>query len=104
MRIPLVILNVIVVVWLMAEFGKRLRLSPAVAFIAALPVIMPSPAVNAELLGMAGACIEPFVYVLLLWRLRFRPIGFGMLLAFGSLHREFTFFALPAIVLDEAAN
>jgi hypothetical protein len=104
MRIPFVILNVIVAVWLMAEIGERLRLSRAVSFTAALPFIMPNPAVSSQLLGTAGACVEPFVYVLLLWRLRFRPIGFGMLLAFGSLHREFTILALPAILLVEAAN
>jgi hypothetical protein len=104
MRIPLVILNVIVAVWLTAGIRKRLRLSPAMAFVAALPFIMPTPAVSAQLLGMAGACIEPFVYVLLLWQLRFRPFLFGMLLAFGSLHREFTLLALPAIVLVEAAS
>jgi hypothetical protein len=104
MRIPLVILNVVVAVWLMAAMGKRLGLSRPVAFIAALPFIMPNPAVGSQLLGMSGACIEPFVYVLLLWRLRFRPIGFGMLLAFGSLHREFTILALPAIVLVEAGR
>jgi hypothetical protein len=104
MRVPLLILNVIVAVWLMAGLRKRLRLSPAMAFVAALPFIMPTPAVGNQLLGMAGACIEPFVYVLLLWQLRFRPLAFGMLLAFGALHREFTLFALPAIVIVEASS
>jgi hypothetical protein len=104
MRIPLVILNVIVAVWLITELRKRLRLSQAMAFVAALPLIMPTPAVSSQLVGVAGACIEPFVYILLLWRLRFRSFVFGMLLAFGSLHREFTLFALPAIVFVEAAS
>jgi hypothetical protein len=104
MRLPLVILNVIVAVWLVAGIRTHLRLSPGMAFVAALPFVMPTPAVASQLLGMAGACIEPFVYVLLLWQLRSRPLAFGMLLAFGALHREFTLFALPAIVIVEAAS
>ena len=104
MRLPLVMLNAIVVVWLMAEIGRRLNVSRAMSFIAALPIIMPTPAVSGQLVEMAGASIEPFVYVLLLWRLRFRPFVFGSLLAIGVLHREFTIFALPAIVLVEAAG
>jgi hypothetical protein len=104
MRIPMVILNVIVAVWLMAAIGKRLGLSQRVSFIAVLPFIMPNPAVSSQLVGMSGACIEPFVYVLLLWRIRFRPLAFGMLLAFGFLHREFTIFALPAILIVEAVD
>jgi hypothetical protein len=104
MRIPFVILNAIVAVWLMTELVRRLRLSQAMAFVAVLPFTIPTPAVGRELIGVAGACVEPFVYVLLLWRLRFRPVLFGMLLAFGALHREFTMFALPAIVFVEAAS
>jgi hypothetical protein len=104
MRLPLVILNIIVAVWLMAELRRRTRLSPATAFVAALPFIMPAPAMSNQLVEMAGASIEPFVYVLLLWRLRARPFAFGSLLAFGFLHREFTIFALPAVVFVEAAS
>src|SRR5580658_3347646 len=46
MRIPLVMLNVIVAVWLMAEIGKSHQLSRAMSFIAALPFIIPNPAVS----------------------------------------------------------
>jgi hypothetical protein len=104
MRMPLVLLNAAVVVALMVTFTRRLRLSPAVAFVATLPLIMPTPAVSSHLIEAAGASIEPFVYVLLLWRLRAKPLAFGALLAFGFLHREFTIFALPAVVFVEAAS
>ena len=63
---------------------------------------MPTPAAGAHMLELAGACVEPIVYVLLLWTLRERPLWFGALLAFGFLHREFTIFAVPALVLAEA--
>jgi hypothetical protein len=56
------------------------------------------------LLETAGASIEPFVYVLLLWYPRRRPFVFGLLLAPGSMQREFTFLALPALVLAPLAD
>ena len=40
-----------------------------------------------------------FGYALLLWILRQRPFAFGALLGFGTLHREFTFLALPALAV-----
>ena len=73
MRLPLVLLNLVVVCWLIAALAKRLRLLPAVAFVAVLPLIIPTPAMSSQLVEMAGASIEPFVYVLLLWQLRERP-------------------------------
>jgi hypothetical protein len=102
MRLPLVLLNILVVTWLLAILVRRLRLSPAMAFVAVLPIVMPTPAVSSQLVEAAGASIEPFVYVLLLWTLRRRPFAFGALLAFGFMHREFTIFALPALVIVEA--
>jgi hypothetical protein len=46
-----------------------------------------------------GTAIEPFGYVLVLWIIRRRPVAFGVLLGFGTLHREFTFLAVPALAL-----
>jgi hypothetical protein len=100
-RIPFVALNAVVAVWLVRRFTNGLGLRPATAFVGALPFIMPTPAVGAQLLELAGACVEPFVYVLLLWTLRRRPFAFGLLLAVAFLHREFTIFTVPAILLVE---
>jgi len=49
-----------------------------------------------------GGTIEPLLYTLLLWLARRRAVIFGVLFAFGFLHREFTLFAVVAIVLLEA--
>jgi hypothetical protein len=103
MRLPLVALNVAVAIWLVAAISRRLALRPVLAFVAALPFIIPTPATGNTLLEAAGACIEPFVYVLLLWQLRRVPIAFGALLAIGYLHREFVIFAVPALILAEGA-
>ena len=55
--------------------------------------------VSANLLETLGASVEPFLYVLLLWTLRGRPAAFGVVLAVGFLHREFTIFAVAGIGL-----
>jgi hypothetical protein len=75
-----------------------------VGLVAALPFIMPTPATSNQLLETAGACVEPFVYVLLLWQLRRRPLAFGALLAIAFLHREFVIFAVPALILAERSD
>jgi hypothetical protein len=68
-------------------------LVPVLFFVAAPPSI-------AELLMTAhGGIIEPFVYVAALWFLRDRPLVFGAVLAVGTLNREFTFYAVPALLL-----
>lgn len=104
MRVPLIALNALVAVWLITEICRRLGVRPWLAFVAALPFIIPAPVVAGQLLETAGACVEPFVYALLLWRLRRQPFAFGAVLSLAFLHREFTIFVLPALVLVEAAS
>src|SRR5438067_253992 len=99
MRLPFVALNAITAVSLVTALTGSLRLRPALAFVAALPFVIPTPAAANHLLELAGACVEPFVYVLILWKLRRRPLAFGAVLAVAYLHREFAIFALPALVL-----
>lgn len=81
------------------EQGAGLRswaaLVPALFFIAA------PPSIAAALMTAQGAIIEPFVYVTALWFLRNRPMWFGAVLALGTLNREFTFYAVPALLLVE---
>ena len=100
-RLPFVALNAVVAVWLVYRLSERGGLHPAMAFVAALPFIMPTPVVSGQLLELAGSCVEPFAYVILLWTLRRRQLAFGALLAVAYLHREFTIFTLPALVLVE---
>ncbi len=52
----------------------------------------------------AGANIGPFLYVLLLWVLRDRPLWFGAVLGFGVLNREFTIYALPLVFAGHVAS
>jgi hypothetical protein len=61
---------------------------------------VPTPVVSATFLQG----VEPLFYVLVLWELRRQPFAFGALLAFGFLHREFTIYAIPALVVVQAAD
>jgi hypothetical protein len=98
LRLPLVVWNAVVVGWLM---GRLIRhgVSGGVAFAATLPIIAPGALASMLLMQTLGASIEPFLYVLLLWHLRSRPIAFGVLFAIAYLHREFVLFVLPALAV-----
>src|SRR5712691_1193922 len=105
LKTPLVLLNVLAAVLLMRGVSNRLQLRPALGFVAALPFIMPTPAVAGSFLQTLGASgVEPLLYVLILWMLRRRPFAFGAVLVFGFLHREFTLYAIPALVVIYAAD
>ena len=99
-KAPMTIVNVVAAVLLVRLITSNLRLRPAVAFLAALPFIVPAPLVVSSFLQG----VEPLLYVLILWMLRGRPFAFGALLAFGFVHREFTLYALPALALVELAD
>lgn len=101
LRLPFVLLNAGVAVALVAMLARELAIDPSLALVAVLPFAIPSPAAANQMLEMAGANVEPIAYVLGLWVLRRRPVAFGVLLAIGYLHREFTIFALPALLIAE---
>jgi len=101
LKLPLLVINVLtgalLVVLLIKQAGLRAwQAGVAVTWFAALPPVTASRMVQAQ-----GGTIEPLGYALLLWLLRQRPIAFGLLFAFGFLQREFTLFAVIAILLIE---
>jgi hypothetical protein len=98
LRLPLLIVNVIVAIWLMARLVAR-GVGPGMAFLATLPFLAPGVLASKLLMEALGASVEPFLYVLLLWSLRRRPPAFGALFAFAYLHREFVLFVLPALAV-----
>jgi hypothetical protein len=99
LKLPLVLLNIMAAVLLIRSISSRLQLRPAICFVAALPFIVPAPVVASTYLQTLGSSgVEPLLYVLFLWSLRDRPRAFGILLAVGFLHREFTIYAIPALL------
>jgi hypothetical protein len=57
MRLPLIALNAAVGVGLLVTFTSRLGIRPALAFLATLPFLVPTPAGAGHLLETAGASI-----------------------------------------------
>ena len=53
------------------------------------------------LLSAIGGNVEPFLYALLLWLTRYRPVWFGLILGVGFLQREFTIYAAVAVIAVE---
>ena len=104
LRLPLVAINCAVAVALIVGLVRSAKMAPPLAFVAALPFIMPTPLVASRLLQTLGASVEPLLYVLALWALRDRPWLFGAGLGIGFLHREFTIFALPALLVVQALD
>lgn len=103
LRLPLVLINVAVVILLIRLLAAG-GASPSLAFVATLPFAACGPIAAGQLLTALGASVEPLLYVIVLWLLRGRPVPFGLVLCIGSLHREFTMFALPAILLLQWAE
>ncbi len=101
LRLPLILVNLIaggLLVWLIA---RELRLRPLLALVPALFFVAAPPTLASELLTAVGGNSEPFVYVLLLWLVRDHPVVYGTIFIVGFLNREFTAYAVSALVAIE---
>ena len=74
------------------------------ALLATLPFVLPAPGTAARLLDANGGNAEPALYVILLWLTRGRPVWGGLILGIGFLQREFTIYALLALLTLEAID
>lgn len=104
LKLPLLAINVAtggLLVWLLVrDAGLRAwQAVVATSWFALLPPLTASRMVQAQ-----GGTIEPLFYTLLLWLLRRRAILFGLLFAFGFLQREFTLFAVAALLVLEGCT
>jgi len=102
LKLPLLAINGIVAFLLVRLFERDTGVPPAVAAIAASFFVLPAPITAAHLLTANGANVEPFLYVLLLWILRRRPVWLGIVLGIGFLNREFTIYGAIALLLVQA--
>jgi hypothetical protein len=98
LKLPMVLMNVAAALWLLREVARSSG-SPWLALVACLPFLVTTPAISAHLIQSTGGSAEPLVWVLVLWALRRRPLLFGLLLAVGTLEREFTIYALAGTVV-----
>lgn len=104
LKLPLVLMNVALVVGLILALERFAGLRPALAGLASLFVILPPPGTASRLVQANGCNIEPFLYVLLIWLLRARPLWLGLVAAVGVLNREFTMYAVVALLAVELAQ
>lgn len=103
LKLPLLAINVGIVLLL---FGSLIDagLEPGRAAFASLFFALAAPITAAHYLTANGGNVEPCLYVLLLWRLRRRPIWFGVVLGIGFLNREFTIYGALALLSIEAVR
>ena len=97
----LLITNLAVAVLLVLGLHRWGGLRPYHALLASVFVIFAPPYTAARLIEAQGGNIEPFLYVLLLWMVRARPLVFGALLGFAFLNREFSIYAVPVLMVGE---
>jgi hypothetical protein len=101
LKLPLLLLNLVAVVLLLVGLERFAGLRPWQAGLAALFLIVPAPSAASRLVQANGCNIEPFVYVLLIWFLRHRPLWLGLVLGLGVLNREFTIYGFTALLFVE---
>jgi hypothetical protein len=102
LKLPLLALNLVIAWLLVRTLERELGLGPRAAAVAALPFVLPAVAMGAIFVEPSGGNLEPFLYVLLIWLTRNRPIWCGLVFSVGFLHREFTVYALVALLAIEA--
>ena len=98
LKAPVALVNLataVLLVWILCRDGG---LRPLLALVAALFFVFAPPGMSGALLETGGGNPEPFLYVLLLWILRDRPLAFGLMFALGFIHREFTIYGVTAII------
>lgn len=97
LKLPLVFMNVGVGLATMMAM-VRAGVSPSVALLLALPVLVPAPVSGAGLMDALGMTVEPALFILLLWFLRARPLLFGVMACLGFHVREFVAYGVAALV------
>lgn len=104
LKLPLLAINIAVgllLVWVLEREGD---LQPRYAAVATVFFMLPPPGTTTMLLEASGVNVEPFLYTILLWVTRRHPAWFGAIFAVGFLQREFTVYALVALVIVAAVS
>ncbi len=104
LKLPLVLLNVAAALVLLKVLTSGTGLRPAFAAAAASFFVLRPPGTASQLVSALGVSVEPFLYVLLIWLLRDRPVWQGLVLGLGFLHREFTGYGFVALVAVTALD
>jgi hypothetical protein len=91
-------------VWLVIEALRRDgAINPWWTLVPASLLALAPPSVATQLMAAQGGIVEPFVWIVALWLLRRRPLWFGLVFAIAFRNREFTAYAIPALLAVELA-
>ena len=101
LRLTMILLNVAGALALWWLLMRESALPPWLAALAAAPFAMAPFITAAHLVEAQGGNVEPFLWVLVLWLLRARPALLGIALGLAFLNREFTIYAVPALLAVE---
>lgn len=104
LKLPLLAMNVVIAGLLVRTFEREMGLRPETAALAVLPFVLPPVGMAAAFLDSSGGNVEPYLYVLLIWVTRHRPILCGLVFGIGFLNREFTVYGLVALACVEALD
>ena len=104
LRLTMVLLNAVTAATLWWLLMRDARLQPWLAALAAAPFALAPFITAAHLVEAQGGNVEPFLWVLVAWMLREKPLALGAAIAVAFLHREFSAYALPALFLVQLAG
>jgi hypothetical protein len=104
LKLPLLAMNAVIAFLIFRTFEREMGLRPAEAALASLPFVLPSAGLTAVFMDSSGGSLEPFLYVLLIWITRHRPLVCGLVFGIGFLNREFAVYGLAALICLEAAD
>jgi hypothetical protein len=102
LKLPLLFVNVAVALLLWRGFRDEMGLRPMTAIVPTLFFALPAAGTAARLVEANGGNVETFLYILLIWTFRRRPLACGLVFGFGFLHREFTLYGVLALLTLEA--
>jgi hypothetical protein len=104
LKLPLFLMNIAVVCMLWVGFRREPGMDPWGTALAILPFAIPNAVVSSRLVEMQGGNIEPFVFILMAFFLRSRPIALGIVLGVSFLNREYSFSAFIALLLMDVVQ
>ena len=101
LRFSILAWNLVFVWLLIAILHRDTGLAPWWALIPVSLIALAPPSVATQLMAAQGGIVEPFVWVVVLWLLRRRPLWFGAVFAVAFRNREFTAYAIAGLLLVE---
>jgi hypothetical protein len=99
LKAPFIPINLAYVFILFVLLRSSGRLSRTSACLVAALAALPTTVVASSFMNASGGHVEPLLYVVLLYRLRNRPLALPLVAAFAVVHREYMIAAVVALMV-----